>query len=158
MNTRNLKLHDWLKLRVGLILVDIKALVFVFEGKPDMNAPFSISLCFEGILSDCQITTSPDGSTLHLKHKPLEPIDMKELGSGGIFNLSNIVPFKRVIGRRLKQICSIYSNHENQEIGARLVFGGNAELVLINNGDELKFFDKIPSIIWKEGDLSYFNI
>ncbi len=146
----SLDVIEFLKLRVGLRLIDVSALVFSSEGELDLDAPLAISLVFDGSKISGQITTASDGETLIWENQPFEAIDMQEHGSSKILNYSATVLFKDLIGKKLRKVYSIFSESSSISIGVMLLFEGNREVHIINLGDDLRIFGERPEAIEDE--------
>jgi len=120
--------------------------------------PVRFDLQFAGC-GHAVIEPGSDGSSIRWRNEKLQNVDMEELAhSIVVFDGTRIEPWKSLIGKRLAQAQFVHSAEDNRDIGIQLNFVADASVSLINLGDELNVFQKIPESISSEMRVSLRSI
>ncbi|WP_296187710.1 hypothetical protein [Pseudomonas sp. UBA1879] len=140
----------WLLTVLGKKLLSVNALFHVFSSERD-SAPQEVGLLFESSEVG-KLYGGPDGASICFSLNPISSCDLGEYGRQDIFCISGELYFSDVVGRRLVSVSLVQSLAENVVIGVVLSFDNDFCLSILNLGDELYIYDKIPEeIVISEG-------
>lgn len=149
MNSPGLMI-DWLLTVLGKKLLSVNALFHVFSSERD-SAPQEVSLQFENSQIG-KFYGGPDGASLCFSLNPISNCDLGEYGRQDIFCISGELYFSDVVGRKLVSASLVHSLVEGVVVGVALSFDNGFCLSILNLGDELFVYDKIPEeIVISEG-------
>lgn len=149
MNSPGLMI-DWLLTVLGKKLLSVNALFHVFSSERD-SVPQEVSLQFENSQIG-KFYGGPDGASLCFSLNPISNCDLGEYGRQDIFCISGELYFSDVVGRRLVSASLVHSLVEGVVVGVTLSFDNGFCLSILNLGDELFVYDKIPEeIVISEG-------
>jgi len=148
---------NWVKNVLGKQLCKVNGLIYSF-GEPDFERPQQLQLLFNQYDGSESFCCGQDGSTLILTRSLMQACNLGTLGKQDILDLSGGEWFSEYVGLRLMHAYSIFSNIEYAYIGLKLSFSNNTDLSIINLGDEIHLFKKIPTVIVEEQGIDYFEI
>jgi len=132
--------YEWLHAAKGKPLLSIKALFHVFNETRN-GCPQEIGFLFSGCKFG-KFYCGSDGESIIFSLEPIVRRDLDEYGRNDIFSISDEFLFSRVIKDELITASLIYGKNKN--VGISFLFKNNNSLIIINLGDELFCFDKIP--------------
>src|SRR5450830_1175323 len=135
---------------LGQKLLSVNILVHVFSEKKD-TSPQQIGLFFDGC-APIRMYGGNNGASLCVSLGDVVGVDLGEYGKQIVFCASSEPCFSSVVGRRLVSVSTIHSSVENELIGLFFLFDDEACLSILNLGDEIFVYGKIPEeIIAGEG-------
>lgn len=141
---------SWLLAALGRKLLSASVLIHVLAVKKDIF-PQEVGLFFEGHVP-ARIYGGSNGASLCLSSGEVVGCDLGEYGKKVVFCASDEPCFSNVVGQRLVSVSTVKSSVENEMIGLVFSFDNETSLAILNLGDELFVYTKIPEeIIASEG-------
>jgi hypothetical protein len=149
--------QEWGHGVVGNKLHDVIGLIYVFQS-PDLEHPQQLQLIFTDPIHNVNFRCGADGATLDFTKTPIRESDFGEYGKEVVMSMSDSLLFQKYIGRCVSKVFLIYSDTENTTVGIRVVFDAELNLIIINLGDEINFFDSLPLKYEEDEGLSYIDM
>lgn len=149
-------LKKWFDNIVGKKLNFIYGLIYIYETK-DIDHPQELQIIFDDKIIK-KISCAPDGSSIRIDDSPMIGSDLGEYGKQSIIDISNIPIFHKAIGRTLENIEIIKSETEQCIVGVRFEFYDSIIINILTLGDEISYYNVIPSIIIKDERLVFISI
>ncbi|MDE3739083.1 hypothetical protein PSH28_20980 [Pseudomonas resinovorans] len=141
---------SWLLTVLGKKLLSVSALFHVFASERD-SFPQEVGLLFEGSEVG-KLYGGRDGASLSFSLSPIVGCDLGEYGKQDIFCVSGEPCYSSVVGRKLASASLVQSSVEEAVVGVVLSFDSGPCLSILNLGDELFVYNKIPEkIVISEG-------
>ena len=152
MNEYSSSLEKWARSSISKTLVSVVARLYVDGSKIEQLPYHAIHLQFDegppGFI-DC----APDGSSLFCNSEKLRPIAMGEAGELVLQDVSADKYLGAVVGSRLSKVWIIHSKRDSIDIGVKLRFHNDVEIILANLGDELLVCDAISEELVQDESL-----
>lgn len=135
---------------VGRILKSVCGLMFTCDEQTSFDNLQEITMEFGPLSFFMRLAGGIDGASLLLDELPLRESDMGEYGKLIIRNISSNPAFIEVIDKRIIAFNVVYSGVEQIIIGVNLQFDNSMEISILNLGDQLFIFNKIPGDVFRE--------
>lgn len=144
------KLLSCLNKTINCTIVKIKGLVYFHNGM--RSSIQELQIIFEN-KEKMILSSASDGESILIKDTELKEIDMDVFGKFIIEDLSDDIFFNKFLNISLNCCNFIYSNRDSINVGVCFSFINNTFLYILNLGDELFFYDKLPREIELEEEL-----
>lgn len=145
--------QNWLLQIIGRKLLDVRALIFSFNGEEDFDSPQKLSLIFEG-LSIGNLSCATDGSSIKHDGNPVVGRDLGKYGKEIAKNISGFPPWNDFIGKTVTKVELLYSNREGSTMGIFFEFNNSMTIMIANIGDEIAVYKTLPKLIENEEQIS----
>ncbi|WP_145489887.1 hypothetical protein [Yersinia rohdei] len=149
-------IREWGNSIVGKQLKCVRGLIHILDVE-DIEHPQQLLLIFEGGEGRV-ISCASDGSTLLLRDVAMVESDLGEYGKQVIKDISEMDSFSEIIGKELHSLSAVYSKSEECMIGLNFYFSGCGSINILNLGDEISIYKKIPEGILYEEGISFIPI
>ncbi|WP_256347281.1 hypothetical protein [Pseudomonas gingeri] len=135
---------------LGRKLLSTDVLMHVYAGKKD-TYPQQVSFLFDGYMP-MRIYGGGNGESLCFSLDDIVGVDLGEYGGQVVFNASGEPCFSKVVGQRLVSVSTVNASAGRELIGLFFSFDNEECLSILNLGDELFVYEKIPEeIVTGEG-------
>lgn len=149
---------DFLRGYLGQRLISVEAEIYFFNGQFFKNTPLHLVLNVIEPVNYQRIGGASDGDTILIDNKKLKPVNMQESGEVMVCDISNLDPWNKVIKKMINKVFLV-GNKENQRfIGLGFGFENGVSIYVMNWGDEIKFFTKLPSSFFREENVALIKI